>query len=153
MEKKTCQACNKEFTLEHFNYQSRKTGRLRPYCKYCDRARARKDYRDNREHKLQVMKDWYDRTGYKAPGNYIHNKIPGVYMIVNIETGERYVGSSKNVYRRRSSWVVKNNHLNIDLTKCIWGVIEETDDYKEREKYWIKTLNPELNTVGKVGTK
>ena len=100
---KTCKQCNKEFTLEHFNYQSRKKGILRPYCKYCDRARARKDYYDNREYKLQSQRDWKQRTNYKAKGGYKYNQIPGVYMMVNVETGERYIGSSKNVYRRRSA--------------------------------------------------
>jgi hypothetical protein len=150
---KTCNQCNKEFELTEFNVNCSKTGKLRPYCKYCDRARARKDYRDNREHKLSLQKQWQKNTGYKAPGSYKHNAIKGVYMMVNLKTGERYIGSSKNVYRRRSSWVVKNSHLDIDMSKCIWGVVEECDNYREREQYYISVYQPELNNHGKKQVK
>ncbi len=75
---KTCKACNKEVEIEHFNYQSRKKGILRPYCKYCDRARAKKDYLNNREARLAHMKEWMKANNYKAPGNYKVNTIKGV---------------------------------------------------------------------------
>lgn len=143
---KTCKACNKEFELEHFNFQDKKKGILRPYCKYCDRARARKDYFDNREDRIATMNAWKQRNNYKPPGGYKANPIKGVYMMINLETGERYIGSSKNVYRRRSSWVVKNSHLDIDMSKCIWGVIEECDNYREREQHYISVYQPELNS-------
>ena len=143
---KTCKTCNKEFELEHFNFQDKKTKRYRPYCKYCDRARAKKDYHDNREYKLVQQAEWKKRNNYKAPGGYKANPVSGVYMFINLETGERYIGSSKNVYRRRASWVVKNSHFDIEPEKCIWGVLEECDNYKEREHYYIEKYNPELNT-------
>ena len=76
---KTCKNCNKEFELEHFNYQCRKTNRLRAYCKYCDRARAKKDYLNNRDAKIANMKAWMKANNYKAPGNYKVNPIAGVY--------------------------------------------------------------------------
>ena len=143
---KQCRECNKHFELEEFSWQNKKKGIKRPYCKYCDRKRAKKDYFNNREHKLRLMKEWVKRTGYKAPGNYKHNAIPGVYMMVNVETGERYIGSSKNVYKRRSSWVVNNSHLDLDMSKFIWGVLEECNNYREREEHYISVYNPELNT-------
>jgi hypothetical protein len=144
---KTCKQCNKNYELTEFNINCSKTGRLRPYCKYCDRNRANKDYHENKEHKQKLNREWRKANNYQAPGGYKANPIPGVYMIVNMETGERYIGSSKNVFRRRSSWVVKNSHIDIDMNKCVWGILEETNNYLEREKYYISLYQPELNSI------
>ena len=146
---KKCAKCNKEFEYSEFNFQNKKKGTLRPYCCYCDRARSRKNYQDNREDRLATQREWQLRNNYKAPGGYKHNAVPGVYMMINLITGEKYIGSSKNVYRRRSSWRVRNSHLNLDMNDFVWGVVEETDNYREREQYYISVYQPELNNYGK----
>jgi len=145
---KQCRECNKHFELEEFNWQNKKKGIKRPYCKYCDRKRAKNHYLDNRDHKLQLMKEWAKRTGYQAPGSYKHNAIPGVYGMFK-DGVCYYVGSSKNVYRRRSSWKVKNTHMNLDMNQYVWGIIEECDNYREREQHYISVYQPELNTNSK----
>ena len=148
MNKKTCKQCSKEFSIEEFNWQNKKKGIKRPYCCYCDRARAKKDYFNNREHKLELQKQWQKRTGYKAPGNYKHNAIPGVYMMINVETGEKYIGSSKNVYRRRSNWVVKNSHLNLDMSKFIWGVFNFNPEQEQPVVYPVDATRATLEEMG-----
>jgi hypothetical protein len=145
---KTCKECNKEFELEHFNFQNKKKGTLRPYCKYCDRARAKKDYFNNREARLASMKEWMKANNYKAPGGYKVNPIKGVYGMFR-DGVCYYIGSSKNVFRRRSSWVVKNSHLNLDMSKYVWGIIEECSNYREREEHYISIYQPEFNTQKK----
>ena len=148
---RTCSKCNNTKPLTEFNWQCKKTGRKRAMCKICDRIRANKDYRENREVRRASSDAYHKRIGYKAPGQYITNPISGVYMWVNMITGERYIGASKNVYRRRSSYWSKYNHL-ADYFKqwgkknMLFGIIEECDNYREREQYYIKIYNPELNT-------
>ena len=78
--------------------------------------------------------------------------IPGIYAIVNIVNGNRYVGSSKDIYGR---WVQhqnelnKNKHHNSHLQRA-WNlytkevfefrILEQTDDniqiLFEREQFW-----------------
>jgi len=143
---KACIKCNTEKGLNNFNWQSKPRGIKRALCQDCDRARANKDYKENREVRRASSDAYQKRIGYVSPGGYLHNPIAGCYMIVNHETGERYIGSSKNVYRRRSHWMVGNSHLDLNMNKSYWGVIEECDNYLEQEKYYISLYKPELNT-------
>ena len=84
-------------------------------------------------------------------------KIAGVYKITNKITGDFYIGSSKNIKKR---WVTHKSpsthkqHPNSKLYKSmaqyglgnfIFEVLEETDNLKEREQYWIKQLSPTYN--------
>ena len=84
-------------------------------------------------------------------------KISGVYKITNIITSDFYIGSSKDIERR---WGMHKNpaiwkqHPNVKLYQIIaqYGrenfvieVIEETDNLKEREQYWIDHLKPSYN--------
>lgn len=84
-------------------------------------------------------------------------KISGVYKIINTVTNECYVGSSKDVKRRwgnhkcPSRWKqYPNSKLYIDfqqygLDKFIFEILEETDNLKEREQYYIGLLKPVYN--------
>jgi len=90
----------------------------------------------------------------------------GIYKIINVETMDMYIGSSKNVKRR---WIIHksrlnhNNHHNIYLQRSWmkYGLdkfkfeIIELLDYDpillfEREAFWISELKPEYN-LGSVG--
>ena len=85
------------------------------------------------------------------------NKISGVYKITNNITGDFYIGSSKNIEKRwheHKSPSVHKQHPNSKLYKgmaqyglgnFIFEVLEETDNLKEREQYWIKQLKPSYN--------
>lgn len=85
------------------------------------------------------------------------NKITGIYKVTNIITGEFYIGSSKNIKQR---WVSHKNpsfraqHPNVKLYKGMaqyglnnftFEIIEETDNLKEREQYYIEQLKPTYN--------
>ena len=86
-------------------------------------------------------------------------KISGVYKITNIITGDFYIGSSKDVKQRWSQHKSPSVHKlwpNSKLYKSMaqYGrdnftieVIEETDNLKEREQYWIEQLKPSYNSI------
>ena len=87
----------------------------------------------------------------------MQNMTSGIYKITNNITGDFYIGSSKNIKHR---WAVHKSpsmwkqHPNSKLYKDMaqYGrdnftieVIEETDNLKKREQYWIEQLNPSYN--------
>ena len=86
-------------------------------------------------------------------------KICGIYKITNTITGDFYIGSSKDVKRRLaehkkpSTWKrFPNNQLYQDMQKYgkdkfEFQVIEEVEEgsLKEKEQYFIETLNPAYN--------
>ena len=85
------------------------------------------------------------------------NKISGVYKITNNITGDFYIGSSKDIKRRwtrHKNPSVRAQQPNSRLYKDIayygldnftFEIIEETDNLKEREQYWIDQLKPSYN--------
>ena len=85
------------------------------------------------------------------------NKISGVYKITNTITGDFYIGSSKDIKKRwakHRSPSDQKQHPNSKLYKSMaqYGrdnftieVIEETDNLKEREQYYIECLKPSYN--------
>ncbi len=85
----------------------------------------------------------------------------GVYIITNVVTGDRYIGSSKNIYVRiRVHWnqLRKGKHHN-HFMQCSWNkygedafqycILELTECTKAAllncEQYYIDTLKPEFN--------
>lgn len=91
-------------------------------------------------------------------------KKSGIYCIINIESGKRYIGSSLNVYQRllcHRSLLRNQKHENRKLQSAWNKHKEELFDYyilefcdKEnlinREQFYIDTLNPEYNLILKV---
>lgn len=85
------------------------------------------------------------------------DKISGVYKITNTLTGDFYIGSSKNIMQRwadhkcNARWTrYPNLRMYQDMTKYgldnfVFEVLEETDNRKEREQYWIEQLQPSYN--------
>lgn len=85
------------------------------------------------------------------------NKISGVYKITNNITGDFYIGSSNNVEHRwadhkcPSTWKkCPNIMLYLDMQKYglsnfAFEIIEETNNLKEREQYWMDYLKPVYN--------
>lgn len=82
----------------------------------------------------------------------------GIYLIINIETGDRYIGSAQSLGRRFSnhkSFLIKNKHTNIILQrsynkygyeKFYFIILEEcSNKLLEREQYYLDTLLPEFN--------
>lgn len=86
----------------------------------------------------------------------------GIYQIVNIETGERYIGSTKNFNSRKASHLYdlrRNTHKIPKLQDAynLYGghrleflILEYVQMNRcgliEREQYWIDLLKPEYNT-------
>jgi group I intron endonuclease len=86
---------------------------------------------------------------------------PGVYAIVNVATGERYIGGSTNI---RSRWQTHLSHLRKNQSTHTklqaawnqWGensflvvVVEEVgnrDELIAREQHYLDTYQPEYNT-------
>ena len=87
------------------------------------------------------------------------NKISGVYKITNIITGEFYIGSSHDVKKRWVSHKSPSTHKRYPNSKLYkdmsqYGhdnftidVIEETDNLREREQYYIECLKPSYNSM------
>ena len=90
-------------------------------------------------------------------------RITGVYKITNNITGDFYIGSSKNIKNRwtqHKSPSIWSHHPNSKLYKDMaqYGlnnfsieIIEETDNLKEREQYWIEQLKPIYNKYRAIG--
>lgn len=85
----------------------------------------------------------------------------GIYKITNKITGQIYIGQSTDIERRwiehRTPKARGNNILHGDMKKhgidnFVFEVIEkcEPSALSERELYYIKSLNPYYNTVGKL---
>ena len=84
-------------------------------------------------------------------------KISGVYKITNIITGDFYIGSSKDIKQRwanHKSPSVHKRYPNVKLYKAMasygldnftFEIIEETDNLREKEQYYIKQLKPNYN--------
>lgn len=85
-------------------------------------------------------------------------KISGVYKITNTITSDFYIGSSSNIqqrfvnHKKPSTWSrYSNSRMYQDmaqygLNSFTIEVIEETDNLREREQYWIEQLKPTYNS-------
>ena len=87
-------------------------------------------------------------------------KVTGIYQIINLDNGKRYVGSAVNI---RNRWTCHTKHLmdgthsNTHLGRswakhgesafafCILERVNDPGRLIEREQYWIDKLNPEFN--------
>lgn len=83
----------------------------------------------------------------------------GIYILYNIFTGRKYIGSSRNLRHRKSSHfsgMRTGSHENYKILREVnqygvdgfrWEVLEtcEIDKLMEREQWWLDNLKPELN--------
>lgn len=90
----------------------------------------------------------------------LRSRFSGVYAVLNIETGETYIGSSKDVLGRiyhHTRYIKDGNHQipKIRLAVEEYGseaftfvVLEScsSEIREERETHWLQTLLPEYNT-------
>lgn len=99
--------------------------------------------------------------------NKIENELrgkSGIYLIVNLINGKRYIGSSVDIYNRLHDHLsnlkhnrAHNAHLQAAWNKYgdkafIWNILEYCDVDKrfEREQFYITTIKPEYNLTGNV---
>lgn len=90
-------------------------------------------------------------------------KISGVYKITNNITSDFYIGSSKNInerwknHKKPSQWKQRpnsklyQNMAQYGLVNFKFEIIEETDNLKEREQYYIDKLKPSYNNIRVIG--
>lgn len=96
--------------------------------------------------------------------DFSFSQLSGIYLITNVVSGNKYVGSSRNIYDRAHSHrtkLVKGKHENIILQNAVtkhgidnftFTLIElcSEDSLLEREQYWIDKMNPKYNITRNV---
>ena len=85
------------------------------------------------------------------------NKICGIYKITCTVTGDFYIGSSKNISKRWNAHRAPCEHKaypnykmyqdmdKYGLENFTFEVLEETEDLKVREQFYMDTLKPTYN--------
>lgn len=85
------------------------------------------------------------------------NKICGIYKITCTITGDFYIGSSKNISKRWNAHCAPCTHKaypnykmyqdmdKYGLENFTFEVLEETEDLKVREQFYMDTLKPTYN--------
>ena len=123
---------------------------------------------NNKDRWKEYCKDWISDNIEQHTDNLnknMHSIEPGVYMVKNLITGERYIGQSVIPYNRRTQHF--SNYKETDTSRCptnklmqkamkqyglesfVFGIIEhcEPKQLLERERYYINLLNPEYNLI------
>ena len=150
---KKCSTCKveKEFDQFHKNAYA---------CKQCAKQRTKQWQKNNVQKVVEHSKEWR-KENRQYHIDYCKNKLePGVYMVKNLVTGEKYIGQSKTPYKRKGEHMSAkrktlnntNQWLNEDLNKYgreafIFGIIEHCEEERllEREQYYIRQMKPEYN--------
>lgn len=154
---KVCSKCKEEKPLNIIYFGVRKASKdgFQPKCKIC----ARKYSKIYAKKHPEVKQNWNKNNpeALKAINNRWVKKLQGVYGIW--ENGKcLYIGESSGLLQRISNHKsnIKNPEvapgIHVELYKNIqqhknWviGIIEQCNNHKEREKYYIKKLNPLYN--------
>jgi hypothetical protein len=189
---KNCMAIKSKPKLgyaKHY-YETKVKPTMQPYIKLTEEEKkqrlieARKKYYQNNKEKMKAAtkkwidnnkdrwkeycKDWVSDNIEQHTDNLNknnHSIEPGVYMVKNQVTGERYIGQSLIPYARRTTHF--SNHKETGTSRCqtnrlmqkamkqygpgsfVFGIIEhcEPEQLLERERYYINLLNPEYNLI------
>lgn len=105
----------------------------------------------------------FNRRINGSPGRNVFPKYPGVYAIVHLKSGRRYIGSATNIYNRwrdhrsqlrrgvhHSPWL-QNAWRKFGENAFVFGVIEECDRDAEvliaREQHWMDRFNDRLFNI------
>ena len=90
----------------------------------------------------------------------IKDKVCGVYQVINMLTGDCYIGSSKNVWLRMCNHKCHSKYLQCPNSKLyqayqeydkeafMYRVLEECEpeELKKTEQKWIGIMKPTYNT-------
>ena len=162
---KVCTKCNIEKELDQFHKNKAMKDKLTIHCKVCIGKNGKLHYQANKEKRIIKTTQWNKSNKQKLVSYNIKKSIsiqPGVYMVRNQITGERYIGQSKMPYKRHT------NHMSIHNTKAglnttnpalqedlikfgreafLFGIIEHCaeENLLARENHYIRTLKPEYN--------
>ena len=156
---KTCSKCNIEKTLDYFIKHKQTKDGLNPHCKSC-RSKASKKWANKNK---DILKSYYKQWRINNPNKFKESQynwryqVKGVYGI--FEDGLcLYVGESKRLRDRlidHKRWIKNpyvapktNTKLYLNLsqhTNYVMGILEQTDNHKEREQFYINKLKPMYN--------
>ena len=160
MESKKCTRCGEEKTLDQYHYSNKKKGILKSVCKDCSYLYAQEYIAKDPVAHHYYMKRYYEENPDKFPGNYVTKNMPkqcGVYQISCVLTDDIYIGCSTNIrgrmYKhRKASGRGKQQNLYKLIKEYGWEsfdveILELCDKeiMFDRETYWIKKLQPNLN--------
>jgi len=171
---KTCSKCKKTKPINQFSKCSTSPDKLQYHCKSCNK-KSNNEFRQLRPEyagewdsanpgvKSNITKRWIENNYYKWYYKVQETNESwgsGVYCIVNKITGDMYVGASKKLRYRKYQHFSKNGlHSNKNLYAAIkhygkscfnFYILEHINDtnlMREREKAWIKQLNPTYNIL------
>lgn len=171
---KTCTGCYQTKNIINFSKCRKNPDGLQYQCKDCNKITSAK-FRELRPEyagewdkahpgvKLSIANRWIENNYYKW-----YNKIKeinkswggGVYAIVNNITGDMYVGATRYLRSRKYQHFTKRGlKSNRNLAQAIehygrsnfnFYILENVDDdtlLLEREKAWIKQLDPSYNIL------
>ena len=134
MESKQCTTCKELKPLKEFYKNKHGKFGVDAKCKSCAKVDSKKHFQKNRKRYNELWYDWYNSL------------TPGVYFIK--ANNGTYVGESQRIEFRVTHHKRKTNKESpVDkvLSYEILEVVKDTNLRKEREEYWIKKLNPNLN--------
>ena len=149
MEGRNCTKCKEYKPWKDFSLAKRGINGRSSRCRKCSRLYVKDWYynKGGKQKTLDYEKNNRDKAN-KAISKYQSKMHPGVY-IVYTEKG-RYIGESIKMERRVWNHKPWNYNSPVDTKILKWEILEVVEDTqlrKEREKYWIKKLKPELNLV------
>lgn len=160
---KTCNWCNIIKDTSEFYKDKRATGGFTHTCKDCQKSSAIMWNHNNKERVAKNGRIWDSKNKDKRRGYDLKrdNKLgSGIYMKTNLITGAFYIGSSNQIARRNRDLSTRKIYRVPLLLQAIkkYGVenfkltiIEycKKEILFEREKYWIKKLQPDYNITWK----
>jgi len=154
---KTCKRCNETKPLDCFTENKAAKDGLEYRCRQCRTEYDAQRYEDKREQILKQNAEYRQTekgkvTRTKASAKYCTKIPPGVYQVINKQTGCRYIGESEIPNKRKAnhwSYLRGGNHRNKPLQQAynkfgedafVFEMIEycEPSQLKKREAYWIK---------------
>ena len=127
MQEKVCKICEESKPLTSYPSHNTTKDRLGIYCRKCQ----------------------YEK--FNKPANYrLHKKLGSGIYYVKTDKGD-YVGQSARLQRRKYEYQasVSGNVIKFIGAKLLeWKILEKVEEkfLIEREAYWIKKLQPTLNT-------
>ena len=151
---KTCSRCEQTKPIDCFNQRQAK-------CKPCQKQYKDEWDKANKEHNQEYHAS---EKGKAIQAKYWTKISPGVYQVLNKQTGKRYIGESEIPNKRRKdhwSYLRGGYHDNPNLQKAYdkygedafeFEMIEhcEPSQLKQRETYWIKKHKDKCYNLRKV---
>ena len=155
---KVCSKCKTEKDKKYFYKNKSTLDGLTYYCKSCRNQATKKYIQNNREKSITYTKHWRDNNQerFKKSQKEYYTSGKGVYGL--FENGVcLYIGESSGLKGRIKNHIYGINHPDrqknhVDLYKSlknhnhiIIGIIEETNNHKEKEIEYTNQYNPLYN--------